>query len=321
MNKKSPIFIHEVKFDSFTLDNVPQTDDDLIFFSYSGEDEFQAGDDFGGIAAMITIVNTNHRKHPARGTRRRVLLTLFDETDDLIVASRLLRVDIPKTEGIFIVYESFHVNANSLCGSHTYRMALEDTSTERMLGEYYFRLCEPEEDGGDAPLSAEDLDYALDEFIARSDGDSDETVQAADWKPQPEPLRLESLTGLKAVKDKLAVYERVVRFNRLRADHNLPTSPTPLHAMFLGSPGTGKTTVAKMMGEMLRDAGVLSRGHVVVRERSNLIGIHYNSEGENTLKAIEEAQGGILLIDEAYHLYQPQDARDPGKCVIETLRT
>lgn len=130
---------------------------------------------------------------------------------------------------------------------------------------------------------------------------------------------LESLIGLTSVKEKLNVYEKLVKFNRMRLDNGFPVSSLPLHAMFLGSPGTGKTTVAKMMGRMLAEAGVLSRGHVVVKERSTLIGPNYSTEETNTLKAIEEAQGGILLIDEAYQLYQPNDPRDPGKFVIETL--
>lgn len=75
------------------------------------------------------------------------------------------------------------------------------------------------------------------------------------------------------------------------------------------------------MGAMLHRAGLLSKGHVVVRERATLLGRNYNSESENTLEAIEAAQGGILLIDEAYQLYQPDDPRDPGKFVIETLLT
>ena len=135
------------------------------------------------------------------------------------------------------------------------------------------------------------------------------------------PPSLDRLTGLRPVKERLATYERVVRFNKMRADNGLPTSPAPLHAMFLGSPGTGKTTVARMMGVMLHRAGLLSRGHVVVRERATLLGQFYSSESEKTLEAIEEARGGILFIDEAYQLFQPGDPKDPGKFVIETLLT
>lgn len=132
---------------------------------------------------------------------------------------------------------------------------------------------------------------------------------------------LDHLTGLRSVKEKLSTYERLARFNKMRADRGLTVSSLPLHAMFLGSPGTGKTTVARMMGLMLRRAGILSKGHVVVRDRASLLGQNYNSESEKTLAALEEAKGGILFIDEAYQLYQHNDPRDPGKFVIETLLT
>lgn len=189
-------------------------------------------------------------------------------------------------------------------------------------------------------FSDEDLDAAIDAFIAseREAADPEEEAPADDPEDEPadddapdaptppaagaDPLAaLNRLTGLRAVKEKLTTYERVVRFNRLRADSGLPVAHAPLHAMFLGSPGTGKTTVARMMGVMLRRAGLLSRGHVVVRERATLLGQYYSSEAQNTLAAIDEAQGGILLIDEAYQLFQPDDPRDPGKFVVETLLT
>lgn len=107
----------------------------------------------------------------------------------------------------------------------------------------------------------------------------------------------------------------------LRAAKGLELFHSPLHAMFLGSPGTGKTTVARLMGKMLKKAGVLSSGHVVIKERSTLIGKYYNSEAKNTLEAIEQAQGGILFIDEAHSLFQADDPKDPGKFVIEALLT
>ncbi len=132
---------------------------------------------------------------------------------------------------------------------------------------------------------------------------------------------LDHLIGLDDVKAKLKTYSNTIMFNKMRSQSNLPTLPLPLHSMFLGSPGTGKTTVAKLMGQLLAEAGILSKGHVVVRERATLVGQYYSSESQNILNAIEEAKGGILLIDEAYQLYQPEDPRDPGKFVIESLLT
>jgi len=179
----------------------------------------------------------------------------------------------------------------------------------------------------------DDLEKALQEFIS-SKHESDDTSfedaisDKADQIPIqiPEeaisPLKaLDNLTGLRSVKEKLQAYEKLVIFNRKRQEHELPALKLPLHAMFLGSPGTGKTTVAKRMGLMLHRAGMLSKGHVVVRERATLLGPNYSMEESNTLEAIKEAQGGILFIDEAYQLFQPNDPRDPGKFVIEALLT
>lgn len=133
--------------------------------------------------------------------------------------------------------------------------------------------------------------------------------------------RLDSMVGLESVKTKVRSLEHLSRFNQLRTKAGLPCYNPPLHAMFMGSPGTGKTTVAKIIGTILHEAGVLSSGHVVVRERATLLGQFYNSESEKTLKALKEAQGGILFIDEAYQLNQSDDPRDPGRFVLETLMT
>lgn len=182
-----------------------------------------------------------------------------------------------------------------------------------------------------------DFDSLIDEFIASQKEESDDdkqeydndgerntdNVKSEEKEDDNLPLlsSLDNLTGLSAVKEKLLVYEHLVRFNKIRTEKNLPISPTPLHTMFIGSPGTGKTTVAKIIGKMLHRAGILSKGHVVIRERATLIGKYYGSEAEKTIEALQEAKGGILFIDEAYQLYQPDDPRDPGKFVIETLLT
>lgn len=193
-------------------------------------------------------------------------------------------------------------------------------------------------------LTDEDFENALEEFISSEqeqkddaqdenpdvapDENSEVAEEVAEESPQPDveeyisPLKaLEHLTGLKSVKEKLSTYEKLVMFNKRRKEIGMQILSIPLHAMFLGSPGTGKTTVAKHMGIMLRRAGLLSKGHVVVKERASLMGIHYGDQEVKTLEALEEAQGGILLIDEAYQLFQPDDPRDPGKIVIDSLLT
>lgn len=132
---------------------------------------------------------------------------------------------------------------------------------------------------------------------------------------------LKSLIGLSQVKEQMATYRDMIRMAIQRRQNGLSVPPVSLHAAFMGNPGTGKTTVARLYGAMLKELGLLSSGHVVYKERSLLTGQNYSSEQELTLQAIQEAQGGVLVIDEAHNLYNPNDPRDPGKNVIETLLT
>ena len=148
-----------------------------------------------------------------------------------------------------------------------------------------------------------------------------ESSEFSELSESSELSSIDDLVGLSSLKSRIESYARMAKFNKQRRSIGLPEVAVPLHCMFLGSPGTGKTTVAKILGRRLREAGILSEGHVVVRERSTLCGQFYNSEAENTLKALEEARGGILFIDEAYQLFQPADPKDPGKFVIEALMT
>lgn len=177
-------------------------------------------------------------------------------------------------------------------------------------------------------FTQEDLDRRIDEFIkSEKDGAPENDPAGDDDAALPEDSaptfdhELQQLVGLEEVKRKLLSYEKLMSFTALRARAGLPATSTPLHAMFMGSPGTGKTTVARMIGKMLHSVGLLSKGHVVVRERATLSGIHYGEHEDLTLKALEEAKGGILFIDEAYQLFQPNDPKDPGRLVLETLLT
>ncbi|MDE6310291.1 MAG: AAA family ATPase [Muribaculaceae bacterium] len=132
---------------------------------------------------------------------------------------------------------------------------------------------------------------------------------------------LSKMVGLSDVKTKVDSYVKLVRFHKLRADRGISSKLPPLHALFLGAPGTGKTSVAKLMGRLMKEAGMLSKGHVVVRERSQIVGKFYGDETKAMHEALEEADGGVLFIDEAYNLYKEADPKDPGREAIETLLT
>ena len=134
---------------------------------------------------------------------------------------------------------------------------------------------------------------------------------------------LNQLTGLGSLKEQLLVTFQRVRFDQQRCLAGLHVEGTALsHLVFTGNPGTGKTTVARLMGKACRSLGLLSKGEVVVTERSRLVGRYLGDTEQNTLAVLQAAQGNILFIDEAYNLYTGgKDNRDFGMRVIDTLLT
>jgi len=134
--------------------------------------------------------------------------------------------------------------------------------------------------------------------------------------------KLKSLIGLDNVKKQILDHTALVKLNNLRASKGLFNRNPPMHMVFTGNPGTGKTTIAKYIGEIYHSIGVLSSGHVVETERSKLVSEWIGATEKNTRSAIESASGGVLFIDEAYNLFTgATDTKDYGMRVIETLLT
>lgn len=134
--------------------------------------------------------------------------------------------------------------------------------------------------------------------------------------------KLKSLVGLESIKKQIMDHLALVKLNNIRAKNGLYNKVPPMHMVFTGNPGTGKTTVAKYIGEIYHSIGVLSSGHVVVTERTKLVSDVIGGTEKNTMNAINSASGGVLFIDEAYNLFTEEtDKRDFGMRVIETLLT
>ena len=135
--------------------------------------------------------------------------------------------------------------------------------------------------------------------------------------------KLKSLVGLDDIKKQILDHTALVKLNSIRAAKGLHNKMPPMHMVFTGNPGTGKTTIAKYIGEIYHSIGVLSSGHVVVTDRSKLVGEFIGDAEKNTLNAINSASGGVLFIDEAYNLFVSgrEDTKDYGMRVIETLLT
>ncbi|MEL6394193.1 MAG: AAA family ATPase, partial [Bacteroidota bacterium] len=133
--------------------------------------------------------------------------------------------------------------------------------------------------------------------------------------------RLESLIGLNAIKRQVREHAVYLQFLQLRRDRGFQEAePINVHAVFRGNPGTGKTTVATMMGQLYKKMGLLSSGHVVTADRVDLVGEYIGQTAPKTREVIDRARGGVLFIDEAYALARANDdGKDFGREVIEIL--
>ena len=125
--------------------------------------------------------------------------------------------------------------------------------------------------------------------------------------------------GLAPVKARVREIAALLLIDRLRQRYGLTSSRPSLHMCFTGSPGTGKTTVAMHMGEMLRELGYLRKGQLVSVTRDDLVGQYVGHTAPKTKEVLKRAMGGVLLIDEAYYLYRPENERDYGQEAIEIL--
>ena len=125
--------------------------------------------------------------------------------------------------------------------------------------------------------------------------------------------------GLAPVKTRVREIAALLLIDRLRQRYALASSRPSLHMCFTGSPGTGKTTVAMHMGELLHELGYLRKGQLVSVTRDDLVGQYVGHTAPKTKEVLKRAMGGVLLIDEAYYLYRPENERDYGQESIEIL--
>lgn len=160
-----------------------------------------------------------------------------------------------------------------------------------------------------SPLTMEDIDLSL---LPHTTSAFEDSIQ-----------ELDRMVGLDDIKQSIITMANQARFCLERRRAGFHTSDdTPRHAIFTGNPGTGKTTVAKMIGRIYHSLGVLSKGEVICADRTRLVG-RYVGETENNMKIVlAEARGNVLFIDEAYNLYDGADDRqDYGNHVLDSLLT
>jgi probable Rubsico expression protein CbbX len=127
------------------------------------------------------------------------------------------------------------------------------------------------------------------------------------------------LVGVHPVKTRVREIAALLLVDQLRARFGLESTRPTLHMCFTGSPGTGKTTVALRMAEILKGLGYLRRGHLVSATRDDLVGEYVGHTAPKTKAVLNRALGGVLLVDEAYYLYRADSERDYGQEAIEIL--
>lgn len=207
-----------------------------------------------------------------------------------------------------------------------------DEEFERLLKEFINHEFEeggetPKDDDTpetDEPISKESEDDTPEDIVL-PDGEIEQngniSVKVEILRPIANPREeLDKLVGCEDIKQRMDELVALTSYNKMMREL-FPESKqheVSLHSVFLGRPGTGKTTVCKIYGSLLRKAGALSKGHVVVCDRGTFIGTLWGDEERSMRQVLEIAKGGVLMIDEAY-LLNSSSANDPGKMVIQLL--
>lgn len=233
-------------------------------------------------------------------------------TTDMMDSVGAFAVSTPESRG--------HFNFVNVCN------AFEEEALKRDFLSLVRRTVELAADARTCPYPEKEKEYL--ELI---DGLSKESVPAAKTENDKQPLggideaamaatiaELDALVGLPGVKAEIVKLSNFIKIQHAREKSGLKCSPISYHCVFTGNPGTGKTTVARIIATLYKSLGILSKGHLVETDRSGLVAEYVGQTAVKTNKIIDSALDGVLFIDEAYSLVQGGDT-DYGREAIATL--
>ncbi len=174
-----------------------------------------------------------------------------------------------------------------------------------------------------SPRSGPATDAPPGQSAAATTGEGTATAPEAEELPPARPIEellaeLDELVGLQSVKTEVRLVTNLLRVQQLRAERDLPTSPQSRHLVFTGNPGTGKTTVARLLAGIYRSLGVVEKGQVVETDRAGLVSGYVGQTALKVMEVTDKAIDGVLLIDEAYALARGGE-NDFGREAIDTL--
>ena len=263
--------------------------------------------------------------------------TLLEETGHLIKSALQLKGQLPNDyyfalSRTLAVYDKDKFDCyQTLLYEFAHGMAKADGGVSSMEMKFLNRIKAPDsqakENAGStaakvyAKPEEEDCKQTSEADTARKDKAPDN--QQANGKPKkkqkPRAVKeLDALVGLASVKKDITKLSNFIRINTIRKEHGLAGSSISYHCVFTGNPGTGKTTVARIIAGIYRELGVLSKGHLVETDRSGLVAEYVGQTAVKTNKVIDSALDGILFIDEAYSL-ATGGTNDYGLEAIATL--